>query len=115
MMCQRIGWGPISTIGLGRYSVSSRSRVPLPPQRMTTGMSVFEGLVSCLDIVTPWLILEDVAETPQLLDLLLVHGPVAAGAGQARRQAEIPVGWHRAHRMGLDEGRIERLEQDLAG
>src|SRR6185437_8484295 len=35
MMCQRIGRPPISTIGLGRNSVSSRSRVPFPPQRMT--------------------------------------------------------------------------------
>lgn len=35
MMCQRIGIPPISTIGLGRYSVSSRIRVPLPPHRMT--------------------------------------------------------------------------------
>ena len=36
MMCQRIGRPPISTIGLGRNSVSSRRRVPSPPQRMTT-------------------------------------------------------------------------------
>ena len=28
MMCQRIGMPPISTIGLGRTSVSSLSRVP---------------------------------------------------------------------------------------
>lgn len=35
-MCQRIGRPPISTIGLGRDSVSSRSLVPKPPQRMTT-------------------------------------------------------------------------------
>src|SRR4051812_15185586 len=36
MMCQIIGWGPIGTMALGRNSVSSRSRVPFPPQRMTT-------------------------------------------------------------------------------
>ena len=36
MMCQRIGRPPISTIGFGRNSVSSRKRVPSPPQRMTT-------------------------------------------------------------------------------
>src|SRR6266571_525056 len=36
MMCQRIGLPPISTKGLGRYSVSSRRRVPSPPQSITT-------------------------------------------------------------------------------
>src|SRR5258706_5957569 len=35
MMCQRIGFPPTSTIGFGRNSVSSRSRVPRPPARMT--------------------------------------------------------------------------------
>src|SRR5579859_7504460 len=38
MMCQRIGWWPIFTMGLGRYSVSSRRRVPSPPARITTGI-----------------------------------------------------------------------------
>src|SRR6266496_265748 len=36
MMCQRIGRPPISTIGFGRTSVSSASRVPSPPARITT-------------------------------------------------------------------------------
>src|ERR1019366_6737494 len=36
MMCQRIGRPPISTMGLGRYSVSSRNLVPSPPARITT-------------------------------------------------------------------------------
>jgi len=35
-MCHRIGRPPIGTIGLGRNSVSSRKRVPSPPQRITT-------------------------------------------------------------------------------
>ena len=35
-MCQRIGRPPISTIGLGRVSVSSVNRVPRPPARITT-------------------------------------------------------------------------------
>src|SRR5262245_47773727 len=35
MMCQRIGMPPISTIGLGRTAVSSPSRVPRPPARIT--------------------------------------------------------------------------------
>ena len=39
MMCQRIGIPPISTIGFGRMLVSSLSRVPIPPARMT----VFTG------------------------------------------------------------------------
>ena len=38
MMCQRIGLPPISTIGLGRTSVSSLSRVPRPPARITAFM-----------------------------------------------------------------------------
>src|ERR1700686_2336567 len=36
MMCQMIGWPPISTIGLGLSSVSSERRVPSPPARITT-------------------------------------------------------------------------------
>jgi hypothetical protein len=35
MMCQRIGLPPISTIGLGRVTVSSLSREPMPPARIT--------------------------------------------------------------------------------
>src|SRR5919108_3723917 len=38
MMCQRIGFVPICTIGLGIRSVSSASRVPNPPANMTTFM-----------------------------------------------------------------------------
>src|SRR5882757_8268621 len=36
MMCHRMGRSPTGTIGLGRNSVSSRKRVPFPPQRITT-------------------------------------------------------------------------------
>src|SRR5271157_2328669 len=36
MMCQRMGRPPTSTMGFGRNSVSSRSRVPNPPHRITT-------------------------------------------------------------------------------
>src|SRR4051794_31946773 len=39
MMCQMMGRSPIWTSGFGTRSVSSRSRVPSPPARMTTGMS----------------------------------------------------------------------------
>src|SRR5580692_4588939 len=34
-MCHRIGMPPMSTIGLGRTVVSSLSRVPRPPARIT--------------------------------------------------------------------------------
>src|SRR5579864_4905954 len=34
-MCHRIGRPPISTIGFGRVTVSSLSRVPSPPANMT--------------------------------------------------------------------------------
>src|SRR4051794_25955442 len=43
-MCQRTGWCPICTMGFGRYSVSSRSRVPKPPARITTGISKVVGV-----------------------------------------------------------------------
>src|SRR3954463_4143513 len=36
MMCHRIGRPPIATIGLGMAWVSSASRVPRPPARITT-------------------------------------------------------------------------------
>jgi hypothetical protein len=35
-MCHSSGRPPISTMGLGRNSVSSRMRVPWPPQSSTT-------------------------------------------------------------------------------
>ena len=35
MMCQRIGFPPISIIGFGFTSVSSERREPIPPARMT--------------------------------------------------------------------------------
>ena len=35
-MCHSRGRPPTSTIGLGRYSVSSRMRVPMPPHSRTT-------------------------------------------------------------------------------
>src|SRR4051794_33548879 len=38
-MCQRIGLPPMSTRGLGSFSLASRRRVPMPPQRITTGIS----------------------------------------------------------------------------
>ncbi len=47
MICQRMGISPIVTIGLGLYSVSFRSRVPAPPQRMTT----FSGVIFMLLLV----------------------------------------------------------------
>src|SRR6202043_4235117 len=43
MMCQRIGWPPISTIGFGFSSVSSERRVPRPPARITTLSALPEG------------------------------------------------------------------------
>jgi len=36
---ERMGLPPISTIGLGRISVSSASRVPAPPARITAFMA----------------------------------------------------------------------------
>src|SRR5690349_964742 len=39
MMCHRIGFSPMSTSGFGMFSVTSRRRVPIPPHRITTGIS----------------------------------------------------------------------------
>src|SRR5215470_10435066 len=39
MMCHRIGRPPISTIGFGLTAVSSASRVPRPPAKITVLMS----------------------------------------------------------------------------
>src|SRR6185295_4381846 len=116
MMCQRIGCGPISTIGFGRYSVSSRSRVPWPPQRMTTGMSLrsidfLESLESMQEgsFEPRSVILEDIAERPELLDLQLVHRAVARSTWEPRADPEGAVARNRADGMSLDEGRIEGL------
>src|SRR5579859_6446153 len=51
MMCQRMGWWPTGTMGLGRNSVSSRKRVPRPPQRTNTGT-----LERSLDMFRYWYI-----------------------------------------------------------
>src|SRR5674536_139629 len=39
MICHRMGLPPTSTIGFGRRVVSSLSREPIPPARMTAFMS----------------------------------------------------------------------------
>src|SRR6516164_9764356 len=45
MIWSRIGSGPIATIGFGRNSVISLSRVPRPPHRMKTGIpAIFNGV-----------------------------------------------------------------------
>src|SRR3989339_1463666 len=48
MMCQRIGFPPISTMGLGFRSVSSEIRVPKPPARMTACMSFLQCIIRLL-------------------------------------------------------------------
>jgi len=40
IMCHRTGFPPISTIGLGRNSVSSLILVPKPPARITAFMRI---------------------------------------------------------------------------
>jgi hypothetical protein len=53
MMCQRIGRPPTSTIGLGRYSVSSRNRVPKPPHKIITCIIVEKSLNWLLSDMKP--------------------------------------------------------------
>jgi len=54
MMCHKIGFPPISTSGLGRNSVSSRRRVPIPPHRITTcsGLELL-GIARSLPLIDP--------------------------------------------------------------
>src|SRR2546422_2465074 len=51
MRCQIIGRYPILTIGFGIVSEYSRSRVPRPPQKITTFMPA-PPLPPCRDVVT---------------------------------------------------------------
>lgn len=50
MTCQMIGIPPTSTIGFGRTDVSSPSRVPNPPARITTFVKTFHS--SWLNFIT---------------------------------------------------------------
>src|SRR4051794_20926328 len=52
MMCHSSGRPPTSTIGFGRYSVSSRMRVPRPPQSRTT-LGSGAGLITPRDRPSP--------------------------------------------------------------
>src|SRR5215213_9494669 len=113
MMCQRIGWGPISTIGFGRYSVSSRSRVPLPPQRITTGRSRFSGLVIPVGLLRRRILLE-IPQRLELFELLLVEPAPLLDAGEPGGEPQDVVARDRAHRVAADELRVERVEQNLA-
>lgn len=54
MMCHKIGWPPISTIGLGRTCVSSASREPRPPARMTTFIQPNPALLRCSNSIACW-------------------------------------------------------------
>src|SRR5688500_199621 len=84
MMCQRIGRPATSIIGFGRYSVCSRKRVPLPPHRITTGVSS--------DIVIP--LVENLVvhrlEVPAVRvdGVFVVHLPAA---GLAEGAAEVGI------------------------
>src|SRR4030095_17134651 len=53
MMCHRIGFPPISTIGLGLLSVSSERRVPRTPARMTAFFTIEVPTDSAATVVTP--------------------------------------------------------------
>src|SRR6267378_1562469 len=51
MMCTRIGISPTLTSGFGMNWVSSCRRVPVPPQRMTTGTSANSSFIVALPVV----------------------------------------------------------------
>jgi hypothetical protein len=54
MMWSRIASAPIVTIGFGRNSVISLSRVPSPPHRMKTGVfAIFNDLPPDLSVRSP--------------------------------------------------------------
>jgi len=61
----------MGTMGFGRYSVSSRNRVPLPPQRMTTFMQLKVLLTS--DYLQPFFVLIQLCENRWINSLKLLR------------------------------------------
>src|SRR5690349_9298348 len=103
MMCQRIGLIPISTIGLGFRSVSSRKRVPRPPQRITTFIAtpqpvaarvrgVLTGLSRDVQLVAPrGRAVHSGPSAAARLRLVDREAPLARGSAQAAQDlAAIP-------------------------
>src|SRR4051794_28374164 len=112
MMCHSRGRSPTSTIGLGRYSVSSRMRVPIPPHSTTTfGMS--EGVISRV-VGVPRMFLEPRSGgapgggrhvEPEALQLL--HGVGEMGLFQAGVAADPE------RPLGDDVGRLQRPDDAM--
>src|SRR5580704_2134300 len=100
MRCQRIGRPPISTMGLGRSSVSSRRRVPRPPQRMTIFMCAGPG--DDLGALALALLLQlgrDEAREALVVDRLRRGGPLSGGL-------HLAVGVARGLRDPFEEARV---------
>src|SRR3990172_5026028 len=85
MMCQRIGLPPTSTIGFGRYSVSSRNRVPSPPARSTTFMEINPRTLRLCRAASPG---------------VLPAGPEHYPAGVSPRHPVAPLACGRHHPRG---------------
>src|SRR5258706_5318605 len=96
MMCHSTGRLPTSTSGLGRNSVSSRRRVPCPPQRITTCMEASSRLASAVAVET----LDLAAQHLDLLeeDVVLFHLP----AEKLVRQLHLRL--HPLRRQGVHIG-----------
>src|SRR6266478_5631335 len=76
-MCQRIGLPPISTIGFGRTSVSSASRVPIPPASIAT-------FIPPANLHSPRKTVRPVGICPRLTALARVDATIGYKNGQER-------------------------------
>src|SRR5579859_1742218 len=85
MMCQSSGRPPICTIGFGRYSVSSRNRVPIPPAKITT-------FISCT--LKPSNPRDELAAAPSRINTMTKRhvGAAELQGSQARRPSVILLG-----------------------
>ena len=103
--CQRIGRPPISTSGFGIVWVSSRSRVPRPPQRMTTGSSIGRNATergASTGVQVAWL---RSSSRPLGRGTRAARGPASGPCGARRRRRRVPQTIVERARRGACSGR----------
>src|SRR5688572_6454593 len=104
MICQRIGFPPTSTIGLGRSVVSSESLEPSPPARITAFMPYLRRLRTQEKLV----MCEDVKSTGALLDSIL-RSVCESGRRNAREKNQLDSARHPHRSRGTQ---IEQQTRD---
>src|SRR6476469_1830864 len=124
--CQRIGRPPISTSAFGIVSVRSRSRVPRPPQRMTTGgLATGDGredghLGAVVDLGLETLLEADVlaadVDVDEAAQIAVLGDPLAQGAVRLEDRVEhLADGGAADLELGLAVGGGAQLGRDLHG